>query len=166
MTPPGVMWWRGAALLSDLNGTLVTAHRPDGRDAVANPGVAVVLSELHRLGAPWAIVTSVSSLVAIAELEAACLPAPAVLITADTVTNGKPAPDGYLAAAAALNARASACLVVEDTRAGIEAGLAAGARVLTVDPHAGPEDERVSAFNWSDVVDIRGGQDDVVLHLR
>ena len=44
----------------------------------------------------------------------------------------KPAPDGYLAAAAALGVEPTACLVVEDSRAGIAAGVAAGAVVVAV----------------------------------
>ncbi|MES2941953.1 MAG: HAD family phosphatase [Pseudomonadota bacterium] len=42
----------------------------------------------------------------------------------------KPAPDVYLAAAAALGVRASRCAVVEDTVTGVMAGVAAGARVF------------------------------------
>lgn len=42
----------------------------------------------------------------------------------------KPHPDVYLAAAKALGVDASACVVVEDTVAGVTAGVAAGAAVL------------------------------------
>lgn len=67
-----------------------------------------------------------------ARLAAAGLPVPAVLIAAEDVTDGKPDPEGYLAAAAALGVSPAACLVVEDAPAGIGAGRAAGARVLAV----------------------------------
>lgn len=43
---------------------------------------------------------------------------------------GKPAPDGFLAAAERLGVAPSRCLVVEDSAAGIDAALAAGMRVL------------------------------------
>ena len=48
----------------------------------------------------------------------------------------KPAPDVYLAAARHLNVPASQCLVIEDTTAGITAGVAAGATVWAYCPQA------------------------------
>lgn len=47
----------------------------------------------------------------------------------------KPAPDVYLAAAAACGARPEGCVVIEDSAQGARAGLAAGARVLGYAPH-------------------------------
>ncbi len=46
----------------------------------------------------------------------------------------KPAPDVYLAAAAALGVDARRCVVVEDTVTGVRAGVAAGATVLGYSP--------------------------------
>jgi len=55
----------------------------------------------------------------------------------------KPAPDVYLAAAAALGMAPSRCLVVEDTVTGVTAGVAAGATVVGYSPspigHGSPE---------------------------
>ncbi len=55
----------------------------------------------------------------------------------------KPAPDVYLAAAAALAVVPQRCLVVEDTVTGVQAGVAAGATVVGYSapgvPHAAPE---------------------------
>lgn len=51
-------------------------------------------------------------------------------VGAEDVARGKPAPDGYLQAAARLGVAPRRCLVVEDSEAGIAAGLAAGMRVL------------------------------------
>ena len=55
----------------------------------------------------------------------------------------KPAPDVYLAAAAALGAHPGRCAVVEDTVTGATAGVAAGCTVLGYSPpeagHDGPE---------------------------
>lgn len=51
----------------------------------------------------------------------------------------KPAPDVYLAAAAALRAAPGRCAVVEDTVTGVTAGVAAGATVLAYAPRGGGE---------------------------
>lgn len=67
-----------------------------------------------------------------ARLQASGLPVPQTLIGAEDVSIGKPGPDGYLKATAALGFQARDCLVVEDSPAGISAGRAAGARVLAV----------------------------------
>jgi mannitol-1-/sugar-/sorbitol-6-phosphatase len=67
-----------------------------------------------------------------ARLAAAGLPVPAVLVPAEAVAVGKPDPEGYLQAAAALGRDVRRCLVVEDSPTGIAAGRAAGARVLAV----------------------------------
>ncbi|MEU3016618.1 HAD family hydrolase [Nocardiopsis sp. NPDC007018] len=80
----------------------------------------------------WAAVTSGSRRLMRTRLEAAGLPVPEVLVTADDVTKGKPHPQGYLRAAAALGFDPARCLVVEDAPAGIRAGLASGAAVLAV----------------------------------
>jgi glycerol 3-phosphatase-1 len=59
------------------------------------------------------------------------LPTPAVLVSAESVSAGKPAPEGYLHARQLLGLRADAkVLVVEDAPAGIKAGRAAGCKVL------------------------------------
>jgi sugar-phosphatase len=78
------------------------------------------------------VVTSGSRAVAGARLRAAGLPIPGVLVAADDVLRGKPEPDGYLAAAASLDRVPGDCLVVEDTKAGVAAGEAAGAQTLAL----------------------------------
>ena len=49
---------------------------------------------------------------------------------AEDYPRGKPAPDGYLAAAGQLAVAPASCLVFEDSEAGIASGLAAGMRVV------------------------------------
>ena len=61
---------------------------------------------------------------------------PEVLVTADDVRQGKPAPDGYLTAVARLATAPDECVVIEDTRPGVLASRAAGLPVIGV---AGPE---------------------------
>jgi len=55
-----------------------------------------------------------------------------VLITANDIVNGKPDPEGYLAAADRLGAPASTCLVIEDSPAGLEAARTAGMKTIGV----------------------------------
>jgi HAD superfamily hydrolase (TIGR01509 family) len=90
----------------------------------AMPGALEVLDQL-REGA-WAIVTSASRRLALSRLRAAQLSHPHVLVTADDVKRGKPAPDGYLLAARKLGASPRSCIVVEDTPSGVEAAKSAG----------------------------------------
>jgi HAD superfamily hydrolase (TIGR01509 family) len=52
------------------------------------------------------------------------------IFTADQVARGKPAPDLFLFAAAQLGVAPSECLVIEDSRAGVQAAVAAGMRAL------------------------------------
>jgi len=95
------------------------------------PGAAELVRPLGDR--EWAIVTSGSPKVALFRMRHCGVPTPRVFITAHDVTSGKPAPDGYLAAARALQLAPSDCLVIEDTPAGIAAGKAAGATVLAVE---------------------------------
>ncbi|MCP4618190.1 MAG: HAD family phosphatase [Bradyrhizobium sp.] len=55
-----------------------------------------------------------------------------IVISGDDVVRGKPDPEGYRKAAAALNVRPDECLVIEDTDAGLTSGRAAGMAVLDV----------------------------------
>lgn len=57
------------------------------------------------------------------------------VVTGDAVPRPKPAPDVFLAAAERLNVIPSRCVVLEDSRAGVEAGLAAGMRVIAIPEH-------------------------------
>jgi HAD superfamily hydrolase (TIGR01509 family) len=52
------------------------------------------------------------------------------VFSATMVANGKPAPDLFLYAADRMAAAPRDCVVVEDSRAGVAAGIAAGMRVL------------------------------------
>jgi sugar-phosphatase len=92
------------------------------------PGAAELLAALVPAGR-CVIVTSSSTPLARARLAAVGLPVP-LLVTADDVARGKPAPDPYLAGAALLGADPADCLAVEDARAGLESAAAAGATTL------------------------------------
>lgn len=107
----------------------------DGIYAV--PGVAAFIADLDP--AQWAVVTSAPRALAERRFEAAGLPVPATMVTAEDVGHGKPDPEGYLKAAALLGVPIGECLVFEDAPAGIAAGLAAGADVVVVGGHASAE---------------------------
>jgi sugar-phosphatase len=79
-----------------------------------------------------AIATSCVLPLARARLAATGLRVPGVLVTADQVARGKPAPDPYLLAAERLDVDPAACLVLEDAPSGIAAGRAAGMTVWAV----------------------------------
>ena len=53
-------------------------------------------------------------------------------VTAEHVRKGKPAPDVFLEVASRLGARPERCVVFEDAPAGVEAGRAAGMKVVGV----------------------------------
>lgn len=52
------------------------------------------------------------------------------VFSAESVANGKPAPDLFLYAAARMQVDAGDCLVIEDSVAGVQAAVAAGMQVL------------------------------------
>jgi mannitol-1-/sugar-/sorbitol-6-phosphatase len=113
----------GAALIEELEVT-------DTDGVVALPGAAEAMAAVPD--DRQAVVTSCTAALASARLTAAGLVPPRVVVTVDRLRRGKPAPDGYLLAAAELVCAASDCLVVEDSASGISAARAAGCAVLAV----------------------------------
>lgn len=85
----------------------------------------------------WAIVTSCTRPLARVRIRAADLPMPEHLVTSNDVLHGKPDPEPYLKGARLLGVPAEACVVLEDSPAGIRAGKAAGARVVALRTTAG-----------------------------
>jgi sugar-phosphatase len=120
---------------------LITAAEVADVDGVVEiAGAGAFLRSLPR--ERWAVVTSAPRQLAIRRMEAAGLPVPPVLVSAEDVRNGKPSPDCFVAAAKKLGVSASDCLIWEDAPAGIAAGEAAGAAVIVVEathPHAGDD---------------------------
>jgi sugar-phosphatase len=94
------------------------------------PGAADALAAL--VDAPNAIATSCTMPLARARIASSGLAAPSVLVTADQVAHGKPAPDPYLLAAERLGVDPRRCLVVEDAPLGLQAARAAGCATLAV----------------------------------
>lgn len=106
------------------------AELHDTEGIVAVPGAAALLGSLPRTC--WAIYTSCGRELARRRLACTGMPEPDVLVTSDDVARGKPAPDGWLAAAERLGVAPRDCLVVEDAPPGIAAALSIGAAVLGV----------------------------------
>lgn len=88
----------------------------------------------------WAIVTSGPERSSRARLERVGLPIPDVIVTGQDVKNGKPDPEPYRLAAARLGLAPADCIVIEDAPAGIQAGRAAGMRVIAVAFSHQPQD--------------------------
>ena len=97
---------------------------------LAVPGAAEVLRALQTRKHPWAVVTSAWRKLAETRLGAAGLPLPKVIVPIDEIRNGKPDPEGFLRAAALLGMAPADCIVFEDTRPGIDAGMSAGMQVV------------------------------------
>ncbi len=100
----------------------------DGIFAV--PGAVQVVRALQDH--PWAIVTSAWRGLAEARVTAVGLPVPKVIVPVDEIRKGKPDPEGFLFAAEQLGVPPGECLVFEDTRPGIEAGINAGMQVVGI----------------------------------
>lgn len=107
-----------------------TAEADDTDGLTAYDGAADLLAGLPT--GRWGIATSGTRRTASFRLRYVGLIEPAILVTADDVARGKPAPDPYLLAAERLGVEPGDCMVVEDAPAGVAAARAAGARVIGV----------------------------------
>ncbi|RKP50358.1 HAD family hydrolase [Pararobbsia silviterrae] len=119
------------------NAEIMRREREDTEGVVEIAGARALLESIPE--DRWAVVTSADRLLATTRLTAAGLPIPKRLITAENVTRGKPAPDGFLLGARELGADPARAIVFEDSPAGIQAGLAAGATVIAIASALSPE---------------------------
>lgn len=106
------------------------------------PGAVELLAALGEAGVPCALVTmSYERFVApiLRQLPAGTFP---VVVTGEKVSRGKPHPEPYLTAAAALGLDPADCVAIEDSGTGATSAEAAGCAVLVVQNHvpvpAGP----------------------------
>ncbi len=100
----------------------------DGDDLTVLPGVLELLAALPANR--WTVVTSATERLARMRLAQAGLPVPPRLVTAESVTLGKPDPAPYRAGAALLGFAPQDCVVFEDAAPGARAGRAAGCIVI------------------------------------
>ena len=101
------------------------------QDSPWQPGGRELLLALAEAGVPQALVTS--SYRELADPFAAVAGVFATVVAGDEVDRPKPDPQPYLLAAERLGVDIADCVVVEDSPAGITAGVASGARVLAVE---------------------------------
>lgn len=116
------------------NQEMLDRESADVEGVVEIPGAGALLLALQD--APHAIVTSANVTLMTARMGAAGLTVPDLAITAESVSASKPHPEGFLRGAESLGIPAADCVVFEDSGAGVQAGLAAGMRVIGVGPHA------------------------------
>jgi len=98
------------------------------------PGAPELLAECRAAGVPCALVTMSWRRLADAIIAAAPTGSFVASVTGDEVDNGKPDPEPYLAAAAALGVDPAECVAIEDSPTGVASALAAGCATLGV-PH-------------------------------
>ncbi|MFJ2281168.1 HAD-IA family hydrolase [Pseudomonas sp. NPDC087803] len=109
---------------------IAQAEIDDVEGIVPIPGAVAFLEALPR--ERWAMVTSAPRDLALRRMAAAGIPEPALMITAEDVTAGKPDPAGYRLAAQRLGLQPADCLIFEDATVGIQAAEAAGAALMII----------------------------------
>jgi len=136
--------------LAELSATkTLLVQKRLGESATAMPGAV----ELITAGAAAAVPMAICSGALRAEIELPCrrlgiLEHFAVIVSAEDVPDSKPSPQGYLMACRLLGRRVgrtlrpARCLVIEDSPFGIQAGKAAGMKVLAAATSYRPEDLR------------------------
>ena len=139
MCIPGVFHW-AAPEDSELIAELSDRKEEHYRSILAAetieplPGVVEFIGMLTRAGIPGSLGSSTSVL----NIEF-CLKATGLdvffgknITGAEDVSKGKPAPDVFLKAAEKIEKSPAHCVVIEDAHVGVEAGIAAGMKVLAV----------------------------------
>jgi HAD superfamily hydrolase (TIGR01509 family) len=124
------------------------------------PGAVELLTSLAEAGVRCGLVTmSYERFVApiLARLPAETF---RVVVTGDQVANGKPHPEPYLTAAAALGVRPEECVAIEDSNTGAKSAEEAGCLVLVVENHVpvleGPRRVFRESLVGMSVDDLRG----------
>lgn len=112
------------------------------------PGLEALLDFLEARAVRTAVATSTPRAACVRHLQRAhILERFAAHVCGDEVVQGKPAPDIFLTAARLLGTRPEACVVLEDSFAGIRAAHAAGMIPIMV-PDLLPPDEDIRALAY------------------
>ena len=131
------------------NDEMLATEASDVDGVIPIPGAQALLEALQPH--PHAIVTSANVALMTARMRAAGLVVPPRTVTAESVSASKPDPEGFLRAAEMLGIAPADCVVFEDSGAGIQAGLAAGMRVVGVGRHAAAHHPTVQVADLSQV---------------
>ncbi|MFI5623414.1 HAD family hydrolase [Nocardioides sp. NPDC051685] len=115
------------------------------REVPWRPGARELLTDLVEQGVPCALVTMSYARFVAPILEQLPEGAFKVIVTGDMVANGKPHPEPYLTAAAALGVGAADTVAIEDSNTGARSAEAAGCTVLVIENHVpvAPGERRV-----------------------
>jgi HAD superfamily hydrolase (TIGR01509 family) len=129
-------------------------------------GARELLEELAAQRIPMALVTNTQRALTDRALGSIGRHYFSVTVCGDEVDSGKPAPDPYAKAAAALGLPAAACLAVEDSVTGAAAAEAAGCAVLVVpndiDVPGGPRRRQLASLAGVTVADLQQIHADIV----
>ena len=127
---------KGGALIMEL-GLLVLGEM--ARYAPPRPGALELIARLEAARIPMGLASNAPRMLVDRALASAGIERStfAAILTADVVTDPKPAPEIYLAACAALGTEPARTLVLEDSPIGIAAAVAAGCYTIAVPSVAG-----------------------------
>jgi mannitol-1-/sugar-/sorbitol-6-phosphatase len=117
------------------------------------PGVLDLLSSLPS--DRWTVVTSATEPLARVRLEVGGIHVPDRIITAESVTQGKPHPAPYRAGAALLGLAPEDCLVFEDSASGVRAGRAASCTVVATTFSHPIDDLRDAHYLVTDLTEMK-----------
>ena len=158
---PGMDVAEGLRLIEDM-------EIEDVSDLKVLPGARALLESLPP--ERWAIVTSATYRLLLGRLKAADLPVPERIISGDMVERGKPDPEPYRRGAELIQSPPAECIVVEDAPSGVDAGVAAGCRVLGVLGTHSDAELRAAGASWIvrslEDVSSQAGPQGLVLRIK
>ncbi|MEV7011365.1 HAD family phosphatase [Streptosporangium sp. NPDC051022] len=115
----------GARLIEEFAGRVEAGVTP-------LPGAIRLLDDLGAAGVPTALVTASPRRIVDIVLRTVGAARFDLVVAAEDTARGKPLPDPYLRAAAALGVDPARCVAVEDSAVGVASALAAGCSVVSV----------------------------------
>jgi beta-phosphoglucomutase len=123
----------------------------------AFPGAKALVESCRTAGLLVAVASSADFIKIDANLKKIGLPPERwdAIVSAEDVTNKKPAPDIFLTAASKLGLAASECVVIEDAVNGVQAAKAAGMRCIAVAHTFAPENLASADMIRSGIAEIR-----------